>query len=389
MVEPAISAAYNGPGKWQIDQIPPDEIWSGATCPLPYERDFACAIWAQFEQAVEEGNVGNVDQLLGWAILAERLLDSLVTSVRGPDYPSRDVQRSTHRAAWLMQHGLSISASYDGVLGFLLGLKLNAHLRSAASCLRMIIREEERQESLLSYFPLQKLHDRLLAATPETQVPAASGALARELHPVGYVSLEKAEALIGCQPGLLYFLVREGFFRLVVTRKPGKKRYVFIHRAEVEDCRRWFSMSLSCSDVQSYLQIDRRGYWVLLDSQLLRPVSLGGWSWHRRQDISTLLCRFDEVSKPLTDSAATLQPFMGEWMHRRGRARTTLIQVIHEILRGELPLYRKANETGLQAYFVDTATPERLRWLASAHQMQTTREARHIGQLTLLEPADV
>lgn len=384
LVEPAISAAYNRPGKWQIDQIPPEEIEAGSMCPLPLERVHVDAIWGTFERAVVGGET-EVCQPLAWAILANRLLDVVVTAVRGPDYPQRDVPRAAHRAGWLARVGLAIAASPEGVLGFLLNLRQNAHRRAAATALRMIMGEEWRQQTLLSSLPLRHLHDRMIAAAPETQAPVCHGALARDHHPTNHVSLEKAEAIIGCQASLLYFLVREGFFESVKTLKYGRKHYTFIHRSEIETCRRWFSQCLSCEDLMSGLQIDRRGYWTLMDSQVLRPIRLGSRSWHRRQDVSALLCKLDEVARTFPNGSSGLYPLMGAWMHRRGRARTVLIQVVHEIFRGELPLYRKLDETGLRAYFVDVVSIERLRWLATAHQLRAEREASHAGQLCLLE----
>ena len=141
---------------------------------------------------------------------------------------------------------------------------------------------------------------------------------------------------------------------------------------------------MSYEQVMSELKVDRRGYWTLLDSQLLRPIRLGYQSWHRREDAAALLTKLDQVARAFPRSDADLYPLMGEWMHRRGRSRAVLIQVLHEILLGDLPLYRKLSNDGLAAYFVDVVALERLRKLAIAHKARAVREPDDARQLCLL-----
>lgn len=383
LVEPAISASYNRPEKLKIDEVTPEQTWAGATCPLPVERAHVTAIWGAFEAAIE-GVCADSNELLAWALLSEKILDAVVTSIRGVDYPSRDAVRATHRASWLHRIGKSIIPSREGVLRFVLNLEQSAHQRAAASCLRKLADEEAKEATLLSRLPLQWLRDRLIAASPEAHAGVSHGALPRDLHPTDHISLDRAEALIGCQASLLYFLVREGFFKSVHSIKKGRKQYTFIHRSDVEACRRWLSQCMSYEQVMSELKVDRRGYWTLLDSQLLRPIRLGYQSWHRREDVAALLTKLDQVARAFPRSDADLYPLMGEWMHRRGRSRAVLIQVLHEILLGDLPLYRKLSNDGLAAYFVDVVALERLRKLAIAHKARAVREPDDARQLCLL-----
>lgn len=383
LVEPAISASYNRPEKRKVDEITPEQMWSGAMCPLPVERAHVTNIWGAVEAAIE-GQCADSNELLAWALLSEKILDAVVTAVRGVDYPSRDAVRSTHRAVWLHKMRTSISPSREGVLRFVLNLEHGAHQRAAAASLRKLADDEAKEETLLSRLPLQGLHDRLVAASPESLAGVSHGALPRDLHPADHISLDRAEALIGCQASLLYFLVRERFFKSVHSMRQGRKQYTFIHRSDVEACRRWLSQCLGYEQLMSELKVDRRGYWTLLDSQLLRPIRLGYQSWHRREDVATLLSKLDQVAKALPCSDAGLYPLMGDWMHRRGRSRTVLIQVLREIMSGDLPLYRNLSNDGLAAYFVDVAALERLRWLAAAHKARAARNVGNAGQLCLL-----
>lgn len=383
LVEPAISASYNRPEKRKIDEITPEQMWSGAMCPLPVELAHVTNIWGASEAAIE-GRCTDSNELLAWALLSEKILDAVVTSIRGVDYPARDAVRATHRAGWLHRMGKSIAPSREGVLQFILKLESGAHQRAAAACLRKLADDEVKEATLLSRLPLQWLHDRLIAASPEAHAGVGHGALPRDLHPTDHISLDRAEALLGCQASLLYFLVREGFFKSVHSIKKGRKQYTFIHRSDVEACRRWLSQCMSYEQVMSELKVDRRGYWALLDSQLLRPIRLGCQSWHRREDVAALLSKLDQVARVVPRSDADLYPLMGEWMHRRGRSRAVLIRVLLEILHGDLPLYRKLSNDGMAAYFVDVAALERLRKLSAAHKARAAREADDARQLCLL-----
>ncbi|MFM0371058.1 hypothetical protein [Paraburkholderia aspalathi] len=213
----------------------------------------------------------------------------------------------------------------------------------------------------------------------------ACGALPRRQHPEDFVSLDRAEALIGCSPGILTHLVREKVFSSVRTVGHGRKKYVFIHQSEVEACRRWFSSLMSCEQVMAELQIDRRGYLVLLDAGHLRPLHIASRGWHNRQVVAALLNRLDGVARAFPERETSLQPLFGKWMFRRGRPRSILMQVVNEIVCGELPLFRKLDEPGVHAYYVNEATIERLRWLAGVSRRQSDQQSQFVGQLSLLD----
>lgn len=385
LCEPAVTHLYKRPDKREVHDITDDEIWAGAECPLPLERAYSYAIWAEFEQAVTRSRPEDAIDPLAWALLSERLLDAVVTAVRGPGYPPKNVPRLGHRARWLFDAGLEISASHEGVLGFLLSLKVNAHRRAAATCLLSLVDEEVRQRTVLSRLPLQYLHDRLLAAAPEAQHLQNQGALPATLRPTGYVNLEQAEYLLGCSPGLLYFLMRERFFTKVEKIRFGRRQYVFIHRSEVDACRRWLSSCMTFEQVVETLQIDRPAYLALLDSGLLNPFELGSWRRYRREEILGLTSRLDSISHACPANAGHLEPLMGGWLRRRGRPRSLVTKILKEIVDGQLPLYRKPEERGLCAYYVDRSAIMRLRWLADVCHADRARATRCAGQLSLLD----
>lgn len=383
LVEPAITANYKRPGKFSTYAIQTEEIWDGAVCPLPSERAFADAIWAPFEQACEAGT--NAADHLAWAIVAEKVLESVVLSVRGPLYPTRDCIRPLHRATWLAAAGQTISASYKGVIDFVQSLDLNVQRRAVARCFTSILKEEERQATIVSRLPLRALLDVVLASSPALHMNDGRGALSRECHPTDHLSFEKAVTTIGCSELSLALFIRKGCFSSVKHIREGRKRYTFIHQSEVEACRRWYKQCLRVDDVLSLLEIDKRGYWTLLDCGMLRPFRFGGGTcWHHFTDVASLLCKFDEVARPCQSSIG-LFPLMGDWLYRRGRSRKAMVQVLREIQRGELPVYRRLDLGGLVAYYVDRGSIDRLSHVSGAVKYDAQCRPWLPAQLSLLE----
>lgn len=383
LVEPAITANYKRPGRFCTHSIPTAEVWDGAVCPMPGERAFADAIWGPFERACEESY--DAAPHLAWAILAEKVLEAAVLSVRGTWYPTRDCIRTLHRATWLAAADQTLSASYEGVMNFMRALKLNVQRRAVSRCLKAIMREEDRLPTILSHLPLRALLDGLLASSPDMHMNDGRGALSRERHPADHLSFEKAVATIGCSELYLALFIRNGCFSSVKHIREGRKRYTFIHQSEVEACRRWYKQCLRVDDVLSFLEIDRRGYWTLLDSGMLRPFRLGhGTCWHHFTDVASLLCKLNDVARPCR-SGVGLFPLMGDWLYRRGRSRKAMVQVLHEIQRGEVPVYRRLDRGGLAAYYVDRRAIDRLSHVSGAVKYDSIHRPWLAAQLSLLE----
>ena len=385
LCEPAITSMYQKPGKRPVDEIEQDELWSDAVCPLPIAAEYANNIWLEFENRASGAQSGDMAEPLAWALLAERILDSVVTSVRNLGYPPRSVLRLHHRANWLADSGLSLSATRDGVWQFLSSLSVHAHRRAAIRTLLTLQHEEQRQKTIMSRLPLHEFHDKLLALFPETSSGSPCGALPRVMHPAGYISLERTEVLLGCSPSFLYFLVRERFFHRVEKIKWGRKLYVFIHEAEVEACRRWLASTMSYEQVLLQLCVDRKAYWILLECGLLKPIQLDSWTRHRREDISKITDNLDSIARPYYPEILGAQPLMGMWWQRKGTMRTAAIQVLKDVWRGKLSVFRNPEAPGLSAYYVDFSAIDRLRRLSESYAFGKARESRFVGQLSLLE----
>ena len=383
LVEPAVTSAYNGSGKRLIGDILLESIWEGASSPLPSARTYAQTIWAPFEKAVLSGCRGSeLQEPLAWALLAERLIDAVVTSVRGPDYPPLHVPRNEHRAGWLASAGLQIAPNREGVLSFLLALTVGAHRRAAIACLGRLVDDEVRRRTVMSRLPLQWFKDRLLAAAPAIK-ERQSGALPRGLHPEWHTSFEATLGILGCQDSLLMLFVNEKLIEGALKIRFGRKQYVFIPDAEVERMRRFLCTCMTFDQLLERLSIDRVGYWALHDSGLLKPIEFGAWRRYRRSEVENLLIRLDGVAIPMPARAIGLQPLMGSWLHRRGRTRACMTRVLLDAVGGRLTLYRSLAQTGLAAYFVDYNGPMRLRTLSEADHASRAVERGASGQLTL------
>lgn len=71
----------------------------------------------------------------------------------------------------------------------------------------------------------------------------------------------------------------------------------------------------------------------------------------------------------------------------RRRPRLLIRQIFGEVLEGRLPLFKRLDGEGLQAYLVDPTAPARLRWLSEAHLASKARERTTAGQCSLWELA--
>lgn len=385
LVEPAITNAYKRPDKRTVSDVTEDELMDGAACPTPVGLNYVRMIWRPFEQAVcLDEAPGVIADRLAWALLAERLVDAAVTAHRGPDYPTRDVPRHEHRGWWLSKERQHITPDRAGVLAFLLEQGGSSRRRAILAALARLIGDECRKRTIMSRLPLVELRERLLALAPTGERPG-SGALPRALHPPGCKSFEAVEAILGCPPNMLYLMLQEGHFDGVKRIQFGRKRYIFVPDAEVDRVRRLFATYVTFPELLEELTIDRRAYWALHDAGFMPPIELGSWRRYRRQDISSLLSRLDNASRPVQASDVGLQPLMGDWLHMRHRPRACIAQILTDILEGRVPLFKRLDKEGLQAYFVGPSAPLRLRCLGEAHHA-ANRVARNAPtQRTLWE----
>ena len=356
IVEPSLGCEYNYPGAIRLNNISNDQIWEGATCPLPAERNAALTIWQKFDFEINQSKI-EANESLAWIIAAENLLDAIVSSPVGSEIPLKHGSRLRHRAEWLSNNGLSIAPSFDGILKFLGSIKNYREKRVVATRLKYMVRDCENGVSILKLLPLQDLYSRFLAIRPDVYCPIANGALPAHLQPKGYLSLNLAEGLLGQRSKFLYFLLRSNFFKKIEKIKNGGRTYVFLHETEVEGCRRWLGGCMTPTQVMEYLQIDREMYLGLLLGGILQPIEMGRWSLFRRDQIGLIANKFDSVSRPVPLNLQ-VHPFLKSLLKNKERPARVFNQLIEQIWMGKIPLYKNLDKNGLSAFYVDRSALE-------------------------------
>ncbi|MFW6855069.1 TniQ family protein [Burkholderia gladioli] len=384
LIEPAITANYRQGNRRLLIEVTDDQLWDGAVCPMPIERAHVERLWSGFEQAILDGDIGRVADNLPYIVFVERMLDALVTGKYGVDYPTNDAQRSLHRAEFVAKHKLKVIPTLEGIHHLLDQIAEPAHRRAALAQLRRLLVEETRRPTCLSSLPVPSLRDRLLAAAiegPETPTP---GGLPSDAQPADYVSLEKAEILIGCRPRLLRHLIHHNKISGVRVVARGMKRFTFLPQQEVEACRRWYHSIKTPEDVMRALHIDRRSYQLLVGAGLLQPTMLISRPWYKETELIELFRRLDDVSRPCPAKAADLHPLFGEWIYAKGYRRLAARELLKELVAGKIPIFRRLERPGLSAFYVDHRVLARMHQLRSIHVSEHRHRENCSRQLSLL-----
>jgi hypothetical protein len=374
MVEPAFSGNYKHPSVRAVHEITEEEMLDGATCPTGRGLTYSREIWGAVEAAISNLSPPYVvAEAIGWALLADRLVEAATKALRGAEYPSDSVPLHEHRAWWLAQHGMSIGASRLQVSGFLRALPGSAHRRAVMGCLSRLISDEERVRTVMSRLPLADLKAELLAATAVAEGERGCGGLPRVQRPERHTSFEATQAALGCTALFLTRMIDDGLFQDVKSMKFGRKTYVFVPDEEVRKAQRFLASCWTYEEMLAALQIDRRAYWLLRDCRLIDPIAIGSWRRYRKEDVGALIARLNDVALPVPARHGHLQPLLGEWIHMPGRVRNVVRQVLDELLAGRIRLYRDLGAGGLEAYLVDEAAPAQLRRLSEVNKARSAR----------------
>lgn len=359
LVEPALCVTVNYPNPIQLNEITDSQIWDGATCPMPAEKTYALGMWEAFERAAIQGDSEQVAQHLTWSLLAEYILDAVISTGEGPEIPLRGHSRLSQRAQWLKDTGMTISPSYGAIVAFLTSLKKLSKRRAAARCLRTLMKDTEQSSHLLRSLPLQELLDRLHATSPEMYCPSAQGALPMQYHPEDYVSLNYAERLLGRDTNFVYFLMRANFFERVKKVRFGKYVFFFVHKEEIEACRKWLSDCMTPKQLMDHWHIDRKTWRGLHRRGVCRPFKIGIWAYHRIEEINALTIKLEGAARLITGEPTQVLPLFARWILGPGSSHSTFTTILEEIWAGKLKLFRDPTQPGLSGYYVDAAAEVR------------------------------
>lgn len=371
LVEPAFRASDGRGTKHLLAEVTDDQLWAGAVCPMPVERDYVIRMWADFERYILDHDVERAVSKLTYTILLERMLDALAVARRGRAQPRADAQRALHRAAFAARYNFSTTGTLEGVRVFLDQIREPLHRRTALQCLRLLLWYEEQRPTCLSTVPIADLRDRLTPGASESNAAGPSKPQSRHAHRGQFVSLKRAAFLIGCPLKLLHHLVHHQYFREVKVLARGMKRHRFLPLHEVEACRRWYHSIRTPEDAMQELQLDMRSYRVLVRANLLRSIKIDSRKWHRRSDLADLCRRLEDVSQPDSARTTSLYPLFGDWMFRRNTPPSILHELLKGIFNGEFHVFRQLDALGLAAYYVDCTVVDRLQLLSRNHRAET------------------
>lgn len=382
LVEPALCVTVNYPNPIHLNEITADQAWESATCPMPAEKAYAMEIWGAFEHASINGDAEQAAKHLPWVLLTEYILDAVISTGQGPEVPIRGQSRLSQRAQWLSDAGMTIAPSYDAVVTFLTSLKSLSERRAAARCLRTLMKDTEQSSPLLRSLPLQELLDRLHATAPEMYCPSAQGALPIQYHPEGYVSLNYAERLLGRDTNFVYFLMRANFFERVKKIRFGKYVFFFVHKEEIEACRKWLSDCMTPKQLMTHWNINRKIWTALHRRGICRPFKLGIWAYHRIEEINALTLKLEDAASLMVDKPTQRLPLFANWLLGPSTPPYAFTTILSEILKGRLKLYRDPERPGLSGYYVDAAAAVRAKEVS-----RCARRTHHPqpNQLTLFD----
>lgn len=385
LAEPVMTRGHMQEGRHLITDITEDQLWAGATCPMPSERRHVTRLWSDFERLILEDNVPLAFERLTYILFLEALLDALATTAPESESPPVGTARSTRLAALVETHRLALVADSNGIFDFLDQIVVPEHRRAVLARLRRMLLDEAYKPTCLSSLPISDLRKRFFMEGQQI-FAAQTGEMPLEMRevPDGYVSLEKAARTIGCPQDLLRRLVRNGILQGASASRHERKRYAYLLPQTLEACRRWYASIATREQVKEQLHVAQRGYVALLSSGLLRQLPFYKRPYFQRSDLTDLCRRFEAISQPCPSDISHLQSLFGEWLPCRGRYTKTSPDMLEEALHGSFPVFRRSDYPGLSAYFVDWRAIDRLQRVKKDEAAKHAQKAGPVQQLSLL-----
>lgn len=385
LAEPVMTRGYKQDDMYLVTEVTDEQLWDGAVCPMPSEREHVNRMWSGFEQSILANDLSGAFEQLVHTLFLEAMLDAL--AVATPELESLPVStpRSTRLAEIVEKYQLPAVPDSSGIRDFLDQITDSSHRYAALARLRRMLLEEAQRPTCFSSLPIAELRRRFLVEGQKGMTVQTQG----ELHPShgvpdGYVSFEKAASLIGCSSYFLRHLIPEKDNQEPVTVEHGRKRYTYLPPSAIEACRRWFASVVTGEQMAQELHIGRYACVILLNSGLLQPLGTRQQMYFHRAHLAELLRRLERLSQPCPINIAHLKPLFGAWLQWDGRYRSSSREVLMEVLTGKFPIFRRPENPGLSAYFIDWTAIERLHQLRKDASAKRTRLERTSQQLSLL-----
>ncbi len=385
LAEPVMTKGYRQPDKHFITEVTDEQLWEGALCPMPCEMRHAQRLWSGFERLLNSGNNAEAFDELVYILFLEAMLDAIATTCEEARSETFQAPRSAHIAELADRFQLPLEPNQEGLRQFLIHIERPSHRNAVLARLRRMLLDEAMRPTCLSTLPIAELRQEFFMGgylAPRTPTRTA-------LHPArdipdGYISFESAVALIGCPSEMLRHLIHHNVCQGSRTVLNGIRRYTYLPRAAVQECRRWYASLVTPGRVPRELHVDYRAYVALRSMDILRPIVVEDSTYYRRADLVRICQRLEEVARPHPGDAERTYSLFGDWMAWRGGTRALSLKIVREVFNGNLPVFRKLDCPGLSAYFVDETAVRRLRELRRVEGGRMRK--RHVthGQLSLL-----
>ncbi|RQR60744.1 hypothetical protein DIE18_13605 [Burkholderia sp. Bp9125] len=385
LAEPVMTQGYRQADKYFVTEVTNEQLWEGAVCPMPIERHHHTRLWSGFERLIMEGKVPEAFAQLTFVLFLEALFDALAAAVDESEYRPVGIARSTRIADLIERHQLSFKPSLEGIHAFLQQVTGAAQRMAVLARLRRMLIEEPQRPTCLSKLPIEKLRKQYFTSTwlASTAPPHDSRPNNLDL-PSGSISIRGAASLIGCPYRLLKRLVKDNRCPDARVVSFGARHQTYLPPRTVEACRRWYASLIPAQHVLREFHIGHRGYAALLSMELLQPLSVDVHTFFRRSDFVEICQKLDEVSRPLPAQHQRLYPLFGDWMSWRQSTKAASVEAVREVLSGKLPTFKKLDNPGLSAYFVDQSAVERLRKLRCIETARRRQREHMPNQLSLL-----
>jgi hypothetical protein len=272
----------------------------------------------------------------------------------------------------VMELGLSVESSVDGLARVFRQITSKTHLLAAERVLARTIEEEGKQRTLLSLLPLEDLHQVVLAAEPGLAVPNRTGAFVFRQEKQSHYSRNEALERLGIAEQRLDAWVRRGLIRDVVTRQQGRKQFVFLSRPEVDRLSRELNQLVPVERFINQVSIDWSAYFALRRGGVLVPVVVGDVRHLRREHISAAQLAFEDASKPLERHDGGAIPLLSERCIKAAGGQSAFVELIKGVLDGRVALARSLDRPGWSSFLLPTES-----LTALAHTRRACWRRRH------------
>lgn len=383
LVDPALSLDYKRPDRLHIVDASNDQLLEAAVCCMPDELQLVMAVWGPFEKAAEASELPYADDALGnlavWTMFTWELLVD-VTRAHCREVLKTSAEGSLSNILVLLRDlQVGITASREGVGGFIRGFKQTVHYKAALRCIRRLMASEEKLASAASCLPLQELHDTLVAAAPQVGGMTKAGELLFQEERKHSLSRNEVIIQLGLNDKAIDQWIKEGRFQRVDVRRVGAKRFIFLPREDVRRAKRYLNSLVYVEDFLVEHDVDWPTYFALRESELIAPIQTGDRRYLARSEVVSLMSRLELMSSPRAEQRGMGWPLFGQETVRLAASQARYGELVRAVLAGRVAVFRNLSNPGLSAFQIGTdalawlgscATPARRR-LAAGSEAQT------------------